>query len=367
MGFHWLRRPKSTLELNRNAAKQTAQLEHLADSAQSLTAQGDWSLLHVQFANNVELQTFFWPELEMDESVAVAKPDWISHVHRILQSLDVCIGQLLELAARLGAGVMLLADHSYGRCRGQVNVNGILRIHGIQRRPGLGTVVSHKGRGLSQAIYRQLQSGRSSKASRSLYSTVSCDWSCSLAHAPFGQHSGLIYLTEKARRQEGRAERATREVAEIFRLIADPETGQPVFAEVIPVADRWQIDPAASGWPDMIAIPSEGYEPRADWPYKEKVRILENDTSCFTAASSSGLMALSGPGADPQQPLRGMLQDVVPTVLKWLDLPMPEYTEGHAFGTPSETQIYQPHIRPSSPRTVVLNSRMTSNIFSPLS
>lgn len=367
MGFHWLRRPKSTLELTRNAAKQTAHLEHLADSAQSLTVQGDWSLLHVRFANNVELQTFFWPELEMDESVAVAKPDWISHIHRILQSLDDCIGQLLELAARLGAGVMLLADHSYGRCRGQVNVNGILRIHGIQRRPGLGTVVSHKGRGLSQAIYRQLQSGRSSKASRSLYSTVSCDWSCSLAHAPFGQHSGLIYLTEKARRQEGRAERATREVAEIFRLIADPETGQPVFAEVIPVADRWQIDPAASGWPDMIAIPSEGYEPRADWPYKEKVRILENDTSCFTAASSSGFMALSGPGADPQQPLRGMLQDVVPTVLKWLDLPMPEYTEGHAFGTPSETQIYQPHIRPSSPRTVVLNSRMTSNIFSPLS
>jgi predicted AlkP superfamily phosphohydrolase/phosphomutase len=176
-----------------------------------------------------------------------------------------------------------------------------------------------------------------------------------------------VYLTEKARRQEGRAERATREVAEIFRLIADPETGQQVFADVIPVADRWQIDPAESGWPDMIAIPSEGYEPRADWPYKEKVRILEKDASHFTAASSSGFMALSGPGVDPQQTLRGMLQDVAPTVLKWLDLPLPEGLEGHAFGTPGETQIYQPHIRPANPRTVVLNSRMTSTVSSQLS
>jgi hypothetical protein len=169
-------------------------------------------------------------------------------------------------------------------------------------------------------------------------------------------------VVERPATEAAGAERATREVAEIFRLIADPETGQPVFSEVIAVADRWQIDPAATGWPDMIAIPSEGYAPKAFWPYKEKVRILENDASCFTAASSSGFMALSGPGADPQQPLRGMIQDVVPTVMKWLDLPTQGHLEGHAFGTPSEPQIYQPHIRPAHPRAVVLNSRMTSTV-----
>ena len=363
-GFTWLRRPKSTVELLRNVSKHIAQTELAASSASQKAERSDWSFLNVRFQNNAELQHFFWPELELDELSTEAKPDWIDHVQRIVTSLDNAVGQCVELAQKHAAGVMLLADHSFTRCRGQVNVNGILRIHGIQRRPGLGTVMSQKGRGLSQAIYRQLHAG---DVGRSLYSTVSCDWSCSLAHAPFGQHSGLIYLTEKARRQEGRAERATREVAEIFRLIADPETGQPVFSEVIPVADRWQIDPAQSGWPDMIAIPAEGYEPKAFWPYKEKVRILETNATCFTACSSSGFMALSGPGADPKQPLRGMIQDVAPTVLKWLDLPMPGPLEGHAFGTPSETQIYQPHIRPAHPRNVVLNSRMTSTVAAQLS
>ena len=177
----------------------------------------------------------------------------------------------------------------------------------------------------------------------------------------------MIYLTDKARRHEGRAERATHEVAEIFRLIAEPESGESVFSDVIPVATRWGIDPVSTGWPDIIAIPTDGFEPVAHWNHKEKVRLFRTDPNQPGTHYADGVVSMKAQGLDPGRTTRDQIQDIAPTILRWLNLPVPESMEGRIIGSNMEPSIYQPHIRPNSGRKVVVNARQTASFQFPVS
>lgn len=360
----WNRRPKSVDEAVGVAERHKLHNAALADMAEFADKQGDWALMHVNFQDLDGLQHAFWPELEVDATAILARPEWLSIVRDTLRSLDQSVGRLAELAEKQKAGLMVVSDHGFGPCRALVNVNGILRIHGIQRRQSLGGAILHHSRRAFGTLAERLPASR--KAYRSIDLSHACDWSSSLAFAPFGQHSGLIYLTDKARAHEGRAERATHEVAEIFRLIAEPESGEPVFSDVIPVANRWGIDPVATGWPDIMAIPADGYEPRANWNHKEKVRLFRPDTNQPGTHYADGVVALKGSGLESGRISRCQVQDIAPTILKWLDIQPPESMEGRIIGTQAENSIYQPHIRPNSGRKVIVSTRQSNSSEIPL-
>lgn len=365
--FRWKRRPRSIDELEQNVSLHMAQTRLIADQVLSEPALEKDAVLHVRFPNLGPLQKFFWPEFEVDETASWARPDWLTQIEKLLRTIDTQASRLIEWAQAQGMGTIVLSDHSYAPASREVNVNGILRIHGIQRHPGLAAHMRRESFNRLAQLRRTLRSLRGLQSGRTFAESITCDWQRSLAAAPFGQNAGLVYLTDKACRQEGRAERATREVAEIFRLFADPDSGQAAFSQVITVADRWGIDPRATGWPDMIAIPAQGFEPIARWPYKEKVRVFEQSTGHYASMTSNGFMAIGGPGVAAQSGLRGQLQDFVPTVLKWLNLPVPEGLDGQWFGSPTEHAVYQPHIRPNASRTVVINGRTAAQTQFPVS
>ncbi|MFM7131017.1 MAG: alkaline phosphatase family protein, partial [bacterium] len=360
----WKKRPAATEEL----ALLVRRTEQYFDQLGALVARAgeavSWSVLAVHLQ---ELDGFLhrmWPELEVDESASeLARPEWLGLVRQVLHRLDHFIGTLAGLAQAKGAGLMVVSDHGFTRCRAVVNVNGILRIHGIQRGQGVASrLLSGSRRAASRAenwLGRRLLG---TNFGRPIHLAMRCDATRSLAFAPFGRLSGLIYLSEKASGNQSQAERLVDEIAEIFKLIADPETSQPIFSNVITVSKRWGIDTRARGWPEIIAVPADGYHPLARWPGNGLARIQAVDSNLPGTHSKTGIVALSGPGIEPGQPISGHVHDVAPTILKWLGLPEISRAAGRVIGHEAETSIYQPHIRPAHSRVMATPSQATSPV-----
>lgn len=352
----WKQRPGSTEELLleiQRFERHLIDLGRLADAADKAV---DWTVFCVRIQDLDALQYTMWPELVMDEESPGMRPEWSSLIQNVMKSLDDLIGRLVRMADRDQAGVMVLSDSGFGPCRALVNVNGILRVHGIQRGHSLGgriwqaggRVVDRAGRWISDSM----PSAGYRHRLRPMQIMAPCDRSRSLAFAPFGRTAGLVYLTDRARRVESKTERITQEVAEILRLIADPETAEPIFSTVVPVANRWSIDPVATGWPDIVAIPADGYHPLARWGLRDKVRLLAKDANVPGTIRPDGIVAMLRSGLAPEQRIKAQVQDIAPTVLKWLGMPESGTMSGRVIGTP-ETTMYQPHIRPGSTRIVI--------------
>src|SRR5690606_1124438 len=94
---------------------------------------------------------------------------------------------------------------------------------------------------------------------------VGCDWKRTLAFAPFGQLNGSIYLNPQSVPGSSAAARAITEVIDSFRLAVDAGTGTHLFSDVFDVAERYGIDPAAEGLPDVLALSTDGYQAQAKW------------------------------------------------------------------------------------------------------
>ncbi|MFM1802393.1 MAG: hypothetical protein RJA81_1745 [Planctomycetota bacterium] len=350
----WKQRPSLTEELlaRLNAFENRLHdLERLALRSTDLVK--DWSVLCVNFQDLDGLLHRMWPEVDYDEQMPQLRPDWLNPIQNSLQQLDLVIGRLADLADRAQAGLMIVSDHGFGPCRSLVNVNGILRVHGIQRGRSLGGRLFNAGARLRDRALRSLHDlwagPNALPRLRPMQLMIPCDRSKSLAYAPFGRLAGLVYLTEKARGQESKTDRITQEISEILRLIADPDNGQAIFSEVIPVAQRWGIDPVSCGWPEIIALPAEGYHPMARWDYLDKVRLLAQEPGLPGTHRPAGMISMKGAGLSADGPLRADVQDVAPTILKWLGQqgPSPDMA-GRIISHNPETSIYQPHIRPIS-------------------
>ena len=354
----WKKRPTKIEELAllvKQFQRSLDQLEAVVKKAENVV---DWSVLAV---NLKELDGFLhrmWPELEVDESTdALAQPQWLGLVRDSLRRVDEFIGMLAEIAGKHNAGLMLVSDHGFSRCQGLVNVNGILRIHGIQRGQGLGNrAVSEGRRSIHRARNWLWQNIIGKESGRPAHLTMRCSASKSLAFAPFGKLSGLIYLSEKASAHEGRAERLVEEISEIFRFIADPNSGDPLFSNVIPVASRWGINTHARGWPDIIAVPADGYHPVARWPGKDLASVVHFDERLPGTHARSGVIAMNGPGIEAGARIEGHVEDVAPTILKWLGLEEISQFSGKVVGNAAATNLFQPHIRLAQSRVVISTS-----------
>gem|GEM_PF-7005383 len=352
-GSVWKRRPRNVGEAEALAARQIADLGLATNVLAGTEAGHPWKLISLRVRCLAGLQRHFWTEFPRDGENPACH-EFVPGVRAVLAALDESIGRLAAIAENRQAALMVVAENGIGPSKSLVNVNGILRIHGIQKPAGslqtwmrLGhRLASRAGHGAARHIF----GSRVRESFDALGTRNDCDWSRTLAFAPFGEEAGLVYLTPKARRHNQRSERVTLEIAEIFRLIADPATGNAVFSDVIPVRPRWNIDPDESGWPEIIAVPADGYQPRADWRFKEKARIFRADSGTPGAVYETGSILARGLRfrLDARPVVRVL--DIAPTVLDHLGIPIPESMEGTSLGRPLDRAIYQPHIRPDANR-----------------
>lgn len=335
--YFWKRAPLSLEELSENS-RLTAE-SFLGRARGGVLADSyvpDWSALMVQFQNLDPFQHRAWRYLNVDET-GIDDPLWNDAAAEVLRGLDRAIGLLVELADRRNAAVLVCSDHGFGPCLGRVHANRILIDAGVAQLPGVSGRVS---KGVEKVVERVKlwnekrgdRTARTSSFDQSVAAQFPFDWKRTLAFAPHQDTAAMVYLNT-ASRHAGAPLVTPRQIddarAAALAALADarhPETGRPLFPQIVPTAEAYGIDPAAEGYPDLIALPDE--------PYWVRTKLgpgrawVEADANLPGTHRPEGVVGLCGSGIVPGRTLSANLRDVTPTILSLLGLPVPDHVEG---------------------------------------
>jgi predicted AlkP superfamily phosphohydrolase/phosphomutase len=374
--YFWKRAPQSLEELSQNARLTVESFRGRAEGG--LLADRcvpDWSVLMVQFQNLDPFQHRVWRYLNVDET-GIDERRWNDAAAEVIRGLDTAIGLLCELAERRGAAVMALSDHGFGPCLGRVDVNRILVDAGVARLPGR---LGNLRRRISQArdrlrVWRAKRgdpTARSASFDTSISAQFPFDWKRTLAFAPHQDTAAMVYVNSAARQGLTRhsaplftprqIDDACQAAAQALSSARHPETGRPLFPQIITTADAYRLDPAREGFPDLIALPDD--------PYWVRTRLtaggswITPDPNLPGTHRPEGIVALAGTGLRPGRFLKARLIDATPTILSLLGLPIPAHVEGRPISSdatsteprsmfntirqdPPEEAIEGPHRRP---------------------
>ena len=268
--YFWKRAPQSLDELAENARLTAESFRGRAEGG--LLADRivpDWSALMVQFQNLDPFQHRAWRFLNVDET-GIDGRGWNAAAAEVIRGLDVAIGLLAELAERRGAGVLVVSDHGFGPCLGRIHVNRILIEAGVAACPG---VRGRLRRRVKQATdhfrlwgaKRDDPDARSASFDTSVAAQFPFDWKRTLAFAPHQDTAAMIYLNSAARRAGAplttprQIDEARAAASAALAEARHPETGTPLFPQIVATADAYDVDPAREGYPDLIALPDESY------------------------------------------------------------------------------------------------------------
>jgi len=359
--YFWKHVPGSLEELRENARLTIESFRGRAEGG--LLADRhlpDWSVLMVQFQNLDPFQHRVWRYLNVDET-GIDEPEWNAAAGEVMRGLDEAIGLLCELADRRGAAVLAVSDHGFGPCLGRVDVNRILVDAGVAHLPNW---IGKIRRRASQArdrlrvwhAKRSDPGARSASFDQSISSQFPFEWKRTLAFAPHQDTAAMVYVNSAARQGLTRnaaplftprqIDEACTAAAQALREARHPETGRPLFPQIIPTATAYQLDPAREGYPDLIALPDE--------PYWVRTRLTGNgswvtpDPNLPGTHRPEGIVALSGAGLAPGRTLKARLIDAAPTILSLLGLPIPAHVEGQPITGPGPS---------TDPRNLVTTTR----------
>jgi hypothetical protein len=110
----------------------------------------------------------------------------------------------------------------------------------------------------------------------------------------------------------------------------DPETGDPLFTDAFSVAQRYGLDPAREGLPDVLALSADGYQAQAKWsPFSRD--LLHPDPNLPATHWMEGIVAIDGPDIRSGNHIRADLHDIAPTALAMLGLRVPDSMEGRVL------------------------------------
>jgi predicted AlkP superfamily phosphohydrolase/phosphomutase len=338
----WKRRPKTLDEMRQKAERNRAIFRAQGEVAERADKRSDWSALMVHFHSLDSLQHRLWPYLDVDDT-GVREEGWNVEVESCLRALDETVGRLLELASKRDAAVIAVSDHGFGPCRALVNVNGLLRHVGLQRGLMYGTRFRYRAQRLGDRLHRWMTrehpGGAGRRLPKSIEGQIGCDWKRTVAFAPFGQLSGCIFLTRDAKAKQSLAERIRGEVIDACREARDPETGALLFHDVFDVADRYGLDPAAEGMPDVFALSSDGYQAQAKWRVSVRNERLRPDWDLPATHWINGVVAIDAPDIRAGGHLRADLHDLAPTALAMLGLRVPEGMDGRVLHEAFESPL----------------------------
>lgn len=343
-GYHlqvlWKKPPTDLAELQSLGAE-TTKLFHSEARAGYLADEmvPDWSVLMVQFQLLDPFQHRCWRALNVD-STGNGDESWTNAAGSVLRGLDQAIGELCELADRRGAGVLAVSDHGFGPCLGRISVNRVLQDGGIVQLPSLsGKIRQAIGKGAERVRLwsekRDDPTARSSTFDVSLSSLLPFDWSRTLAFAPHQDTAAMVYLNSTDRNPSAplktprQRDDALRQIRQVLSEARDHALAGPLFPLLVNVAEEYGIDPAREGYPDVIALPDEAYWVRTK--FQPKAAWIEPDPSLPGTHRMEGIVMLSAPGVTPGRTLNAQLQDVTPSILCLLGVPIPGQVEGRPF------------------------------------
>jgi predicted AlkP superfamily phosphohydrolase/phosphomutase len=328
-----------------------------------LMKQVDWDLAFIVFKETDEVQHSFF--------------DRPGDVLGLYRRVDKYVGEYLKLAGD-GACAFVVSDHGGEPINKRFNVAEFLRRNGLiklnesnQRQSGspiqllastlfglhlewmLDIPGSRKFMGqVMKARVRMLQ--KSAKKADEGFYAGQVDWADTTAFIS----SGIgIRINMKGREPQGLVgpedyEAVRRQVAQQFSELKDPENGHNVFRYAQP---REQVlsGPYTELAPDVLCLPNTGYLPTEALASFDPLAVAATHRSLFSRStlwcgthSPYGMVAGSGPGIKPGKVAGATLDDIAPTILYALGLPVPRDMDGKVL-----TAMFSPDYLKANPIT----------------
>jgi hypothetical protein len=197
------------------------------------------------------------------------------------------------------------------------------------------------GRGLSRAAFRarkwlwrrRSRGGSTAMLNRPLDMLLPIDWRASRAVALHGDLAGLVYLNTPARFGGGPLttprleDEALAETIAALREAVHPTTGIPLFTDVYATRERFGIDCLEHRWPEVIAIPADGYQTRTKTGGEG---LIVGDPNLTGTHRRQGVLLLPKLANHPF-PRQAEMRDVAPTLLAMLGLRPPLSMSGRSL------------------------------------
>jgi predicted AlkP superfamily phosphohydrolase/phosphomutase len=192
-------------------------------------------------------------------------------------------------------------------------------------------------RWLGKRVYREYQKVRYknkyTRPARYVDEKLGIDWSKTKAAVCHTAVWGNLYLNVRGRQPHGFVEPgeqydALREdLIERFLAATDPDTGEKLFTDII--KPETVYGPSKTLWnpPDLLLVPPEGMKvnrrTRQNWVVKRTVPERAVGTHLL-----KGLWMASGPQISGNDQFEANIQDLAPTILALMGLPVPDDMDG---------------------------------------
>jgi predicted AlkP superfamily phosphohydrolase/phosphomutase len=329
-------------------------MEKRARTTLSLMDSKPWDIFMVVFTCTDRKGPYLWPyhrAAGVNDNSEVQQ--LCQAIHNYYVRLDEIVGELVEKAGK-GVTVLVMSDHGMGPkytkrvyCnnwlyqRGWLSIKsdgvGITNPDGWLRRLGLprdkiGRVILRIP-GLAKSRFVK-------KATKSRSVIIDMEQSQAYCVPMYNNIVGIrINLTGE------RKEALRQEIIQEFKKIVDPETGQGVVRQVHKGEDYYD-GPHADNIPDIILIMEPDYGGSPHLGHYSAVVTKLQEAPFGGSHRLEGLLIASGPNiiSNPESLTNLAIEDVAPTVLYLLDLPIPSDMDGRVL-----TEILAPTVLESRP------------------
>jgi predicted AlkP superfamily phosphohydrolase/phosphomutase len=325
----------------------------------------DWHLamVHIQSTDTMQHAVYCW----LDPTDERFSQDKCRKIARFYQAMDEEVGRLVADLGNERTLVVILSDHGHGSIYKMVNMNaylsqvGLLQFHGQGQEISLSTWLRRAVKWLLRLDRWNLNKAllpkriRRPLLERLAHGRV-VDWSRTQVYMTNGWVYAYLYLNLKNREAEGIVDPAdydkvcTQATEAVLRL-TDPTTGGPIIERVLRREEAFE-GPYLDLAPDLIVVPKPGYEFSTSVFQDTDSVVRENRLGRDHTGSHTmdGILILSGPGVMQSRLEGARLVDLFPTVLAWLDVPVPGYSDGRvlaeAFAEPISVQVGEETLEP---------------------
>lgn len=242
----------------------------------------------------------------------------------IYRQIDGVIGSVMEMVDDETA-LLIASDHGFGPFRGRALVNSILAKEGLLKprfmRNLITKILTRFGmrgkfllKGRSMIIFME---------SDKVPSTVSAEETLAFSG---DTHEHCIYLTGLV--DDGARESVVEKIRTALMAVNDPETGLPVFSDVVKREDLYD-GPFTGNAPDLILVPRDYlYQFSGEIPLRRTGNLLPVRNAAGTH-HRTGVFAAWGAGIGQRGRVEpASIESITPTVLYLFDQAVPDNMDG---------------------------------------
>jgi len=292
----------------------------------------DWDFFMVVFQATDKSQHKFWHKNEL--------------IYRVYEKMDEILGYFIEKSNE-DISLFIVSDHGFMGTKKIVKINKFLKDEGYLKtrkviKTFMDTAKEEKGDKKSsffskigftgEKILVILKKLRLEKLkyytpkfikSKIPTSNMDVDYERSICYFGGGFGGSLQAITINKKLVEDKYEKVRSEIIEELKKIKDPENGKPVIKKIYSKEDVY-AGPYVDDAPDTLFLLNEGYNASEFL----KGDVIENLHRITGVHHMDGIFVSYGNDIISGKEIKANIVDVMPTILYYMDVPIPEDVDG---------------------------------------